>query len=338
MLIVAVGIIALALVFDFYNGMNDAANSIATIVSTRVLTLRQAVAWAAFWNFVAAFVLGTAVAKTIFGVVAKDVNSEALVVSLLLGAILWTHHCTRWGLPISVSHALIGAMIGAALAKTGFDVSVLNATKIRSIVIFIFVAPLIGMAVGGLFMIATYWVFRRWTPGRVDRVFRWGQLLSSAGFSLGHGGNDAQKTMAIITMTLAAVFPAYQYDDHVKTWVILASCAAIALGTLSGGRRVIRTIGVKLTKLRPVQGFCAESSGALVLLGTTLAGIPVSTTHSITGAIMGVGAVKRVKAVRWGVATRIVWAWVLTIPCTAVVGGLIYALLDATGVAGLLQR
>jgi PiT family inorganic phosphate transporter len=334
----AIGIIVLALVFDFYNGMNDAANSIATVVSTRVLTPRQAVAWAAFWNFVAAFVLGTAVAKTIFNVVDPEVSSEMMVLSLLLGAIVWTHVCTVAGLPISVSHALIGGMIGAAMAKTGFDLSVLNVAKIENILLFIVLAPLIGMVVGYVMMLATYLLLWNQTPHRVDRVFRWGQLLSSAGFSLGHGGNDAQKTMAIITLTLAAAFPSYQADGEVKIWVILSAHAAIALGTLMGGWAVIQTMGAKLTKLRPVQGFCAETSGALVLLWTTLVGTPVSTTHSITGSILGVGVVRRFKAVRWGIATRILWAWVLTIPASAAVSGGVYWLFDVTGLVALAER
>jgi len=329
--------IGLALVFDFYNGMNDAANSIATIVSTRILTPRQAVAWAAFWNFVAAFVFGTAVAKSIHGgILNVEHVSQMLVLSALVGAILWTAACTRWGLPISVSHALIGGLIGAGLVSSGFDLHVLQLGKIGTIGLFIVLAPMIGLVGGMIFMWLVYRVFRRTTPGRVDRLFRTGQLASAAAYSLGHGANDAQKTMGIITMALAActrtedlVVKAGQF--HVPYWVILSAHAAIAVGTLVGGAAVIRTMGTRLTKLRPPQGFCAETSAALVLFGTARAGIPVSTTHAVTGAIMGVGSVRRWKAVRWGIAKRIVMAWLLTIPCAALASGLVYALVDLLG-------
>ncbi|MFI5402546.1 MAG: inorganic phosphate transporter [Planctomycetota bacterium] len=328
--------IALALVFDFYNGMNDAANSIATVVSTRILTPRQAVAWAAFWNFVAAFVFQTAVAKSIHSVLNVASISQVLVLSSLVGAILWTHLCTTWGMPISVSHALIGGLIGAGLVHSGFNPDILNTGKIGEIAIFIVLAPIIGL-VGGMFlMVVVYRIFHRATPGRVDRVFRTGQLVSAAAFSLGHGANDAQKTMGIITMALAACASTSHLvvrdgGFHVPYWVILSAHAAIAIGTLVGGANVIRTMGARLTKLKPVQGFCAEGAAAVVLFGTAQWGIPVSTTHTVTGSIMGVGAVKRWKAVRWGIATRIVWAWVLTIPCSAAVSGLTYAILDLLG-------
>ncbi len=329
--------IGLALVFDFYNGMNDAANSIATVVSTRILTPRQAVAWAAFWNFVAAFVFGTAVAKSIHsGILNVGSISQVTVLAALVGAIAWTAACTRWGLPISVSHSLIGGLIGAGLVHAGFDLGILQLGKIAKVGLFIFLAPLLGLVAGMVLMVAVYRLFHRATPGRVDRVFRTGQLVSAAAFSLGHGANDAQKTMGIITMALAAcadtrelVVKAGQF--HVPYWVVLSAHAAIAVGTLVGGAKVIRTMGTKLTKLKPVQGFCAEGAAALLLFGTAHAGIPVSTTHTVTGSIMGVGAVKRWKAVRWGVATRIVWAWVLTIPCAALVSGLTYALLHLLG-------
>jgi PiT family inorganic phosphate transporter len=331
--------IGLALVFDFYNGMNDAANSIATSVSTRILTPRQAVAWAAFWNFVAAFVFGTDVARSIHGkILSGDSVSQMLVLSTLAGAIIWTHVCTHWGMPISVSHSLIGGLIGAGLVSSGFDPSVLKLAYVGTVGLFIFLAPLIGLMAGVILMVAVYRLFRRTTPGRVDRVFRIGQLASAAAFSLGHGANDAQKTMGIITMALVAGKIHVEMDGKglpiIPYWVILSAHAAIALGTLVGGAKVIRTMGSRLTKLRPAQGFCAEGAGALLLFGTAHAGIPVSTTHTITGAIMGVGAVKRWKAVRWGIATRIVWAWVLTIPCAAVVSGLAYALLDLLGLVG----
>ncbi len=341
MLEIVVVTILLALVFDFYNGMNDAANSVATIVSTRVLSPRQAVAWAAFWNFVAAFVFGTAVAQAIHGKVLESESiSHALILATLVGAIAWTHLCTKVGLPISVSHALIGGLIGAGLMQGGFDLSVLKLGGIGWIAAFIFLAPLIGMAVGSLLMWAVYWIFRNRPPARVDSLFRAGQLVSSAGFSLGHGGNDAQKTMGIITMSLVAGgYLAGPVDavtgkvgaPAVPLWVVLAAHAAIALGTLLGGWQVIRTMGTRLTKLRPVQGFCAETAGAIVLFGVNAVGIPVSTTHSVTGAIMGAGAVRRTTAVRWVVATRILWAWLLTIPLAAATSGLTYLLMDLSG-------
>ncbi|MGQ0613261.1 MAG: inorganic phosphate transporter [Planctomycetaceae bacterium] len=341
MLALVIVTIAVALVFDFYNGMNDAANSVATVVSTRVLTPRQAVLWAAFWNFVAAFLFGTAVAKSIHGGVLKlDSISQMLVLSTLLGAILWTHACTKMGLPISVSHALIGGLIGAGLMKSGFDFGVLMIAGVAKIGVFIFLAPIIGMASGAMLMILVYWLFRHRRPAKVDRVFRVGQLFSAAAFSLGHGGNDAQKTMGMITMALVAGgFLASPLDPatgkllapNVPLWVVLAAHAAIAVGTMLGGWRVIRTMGTRLTKLKPVQGFCAETAGALVLFGVTAAGIPVSTTHSVTGAIMGVGSARRLRAVRWGVATKILWAWIITIPTSAIVSGLTYWLLDVVG-------
>jgi PiT family inorganic phosphate transporter len=329
--------IGLALVFDFYNGMNDAANSIATIVSTRILTPRQAVAWAAFWNFVAAFVFGTAVAKSIHsGILKLEHVSQMLVLSGLVGAIAWTAICTRMGLPISVSHSLIGGLVGAGLASTGFDLHALQLAKIGKIGAFIVVAPMLGLAGGAAFMALVYRLFRNVVPGRVDRVFRTGQLASAAAYSLGHGANDAQKTMGIITMALAACADTRHMvmragEFHVPYWVVLSAHAAIAIGTLVGGAAVIRTMGTRLTKLRPPQGFCAETSSAIVLFGTAQAGIPVSTTHAVTGAIMGVGAVRRWKAVRWGVARRIVYAWILTIPCAAIVSGLVYAVVDLLG-------
>ncbi len=329
--------IGLALVFDFYNGMNDAANSIATVVSTRILTPRQAVAWAAFWNFVAAFVFGTAVAKSIHsGILKIDTISQMTVLTALVGAIGWTAACTHWGLPISVSHSLIGGLVGAGLVRAGFDTGVLQLAKIGKVGIFIFLAPLLGLLGGMVLMVLVYRLFHKATPGRVDRVFRTGQLISAAAFSLGHGANDAQKTMGIITMALAACadtrdMVARAGHFYVPYWVILSAHAAIAVGTLVGGAKVIRTMGTRLTKLKPVQGFCAEGAAAILLFGTAHAGIPVSTTHTVTGSIMGVGAVKRWKAVRWGVAKRIVWAWVLTIPCAAIVGGVAYALADLVG-------
>ncbi len=336
--------IGLALIFDFYNGMNDAANSIATIVSTRILTPRQAVAWAAFWNFVAAFAFGTAVAKSIHsGILKIEHISQMLVLSCLVGAIAWTALCTRMGLPISVSHSLIGGLVGAGLASTGFDIHALHLRKIGTIGLFIVLAPVMGLIGGAIFMTFVYRVFRRTLPGRVDRLFRTGQLASAAAYSLGHGANDAQKTMGIIVLALSAcaktedlVLKGGQF--YVPYWVVLSAHAAIAVGTLVGGAAVIRTMGTRLTKLRPPQGFCAETSAALVLFGTAHAGIPVSTTHAVTGAIMGVGAVRRWKAVRWGVAKRIVYAWILTIPAAAIASGLVYMLFDLLGLVRWAER
>jgi PiT family inorganic phosphate transporter len=322
MLTLTILIIVVALVFDFLNGMNDAANSIATIVSTRVLSPRLAVLWAAFFNFAAAFGFGVHVANTIGkGIVDTAIVSPALVLAALLSAVVWTHLCTQYGLPISVSHALIGGMAGAGVAKAG--TAALIVPSIVKVALFIVISPVLGLVLGLVLMICMHWIFRNTNPWRVDRLFRVGQLLSSATFSLGHGTNDAQKTMGIIAVLLFAngyigeVF-------YVPWWVIIVSYFAISIGTLTGGWRVIRTMGVRLTDLRPVGGFCAESAGAVTLIGTALYGIPVSTTHTIAGAIMGVGSTKRLSAVRWGVAGKIVWAWVLTIPLSALGGILAY--------------
>ncbi len=319
-------IILVALLFDFLNGMNDAANSIATVVSTRVLSPRVAVLWAAFFNFAAAFGFGVHVANTMGkGIVDPKVITPVLILSALVGATLWTHVCTRFGMPISVSHALIGGLVGAGVAKAGLGCLV--TPGLVKVSVFIVLSPVLGMGLGAVLMIAVHWICRRAHPGRVDRFFRVGQLLSSAAFSLGHGTNDAQKTMGIIAILLFS--GGYLGDEfYVPVWVIFAAYTAIALGTLTGGWRVIHTMGVKLTDLRPVGGFCAETSGATMLLGTALFGIPVSTTHTIAGAIMGVGSTRRLSAVRWGVAGRIVWAWVLTIPAAAAVSALSYALLS----------
>ena len=327
-------IILIALLFDFLNGMNDAANSIATIVSTRVLSPRLAVLWAAFFNFVAAFGFGVAVATTIGkGIVDPGIISQDLILATLVGAIVWTHLCTQYGLPISVSHSLIGGLAGAALAKAGVEALILSG--IWKIVLFIFLSPVIGLFVALVLMIAVTWIFRNWAVQRVDRFFRVGQLISSAAFSLGHGTNDAQKTMGIIAILLFTSdvgLPTWMYDPsqgfYVPYWVILSAHTAIGLGTFIGGWKVVRTMGVKLTHLKPVGGFCAETSGALVLMGTALAGIPVSTTHTVAGAIMGVGATRRISAVRWGIAGKIVMAWILTIPLSALVAGLAYVLIE----------
>lgn len=339
MLTLVVIIIALALLFDFVNGMNDAANSIATVVSTRVLTPRQAVAWAAFWNAAAMVFVGTAVAKTVSSVVPAAQADLSLVLSGLVGAIVWAHGCTMAGLPISVSHSLMGGLVGAGWAAQGWGA--INVAKLEPTLWFILLAPLIGMLVGAVMMTLTYWLFRNSTPRRVDRMARVGQLVSSAAFSLGHGSNDAQKVMGIITAALVAggiqeVGPSGVPD--VQLWVVIAAHTAIGLGTLLGGWRVIQTMGSKLTKLRPEQGFCAEVSGSLVLLWTAHSGIPVSTTHSITGSIMGTGVVKRMRSVRWEVAKKILWAWVLTIPAAGLMGALAYWACQAVGLQGIATR
>lgn len=326
--IIAVIIIILALLFDFLNGMNDAANSIATIVSTHVLTPRLAVAWAAFFNLAAAFGFGVGVAKTIGkGIVSPEVLSLWFVLAVLLGAIVWTYTCTMVGLPISVSHALVGGIIGAGLVKGG--VKVLMMKSIIKIAAFIVLSPLIGFFLGIFFSIATTWTFRRWSSWRVNRLFRGGQLLSSALFSLGHGANDAQKTMGIIVMVLVAA--GWQEGFQVPLWVILSCHVAIALGTLIGGWRVVKTMGMRITKLIPVSGFCAETAAAASIIGSSLGGIPVSTTHTITGGIIGVGSLRRLSAVKWGVAGNIVVAWVLTMPGSALISSLAYLSIKALG-------
>ena len=327
MLTLVIVIILLALLFDFLNGMNDAANSIATIVSTRVLSPRLAVLWAAFFNFIAAFGFGVHVANTIGkGIVDLAVVNEHLILAALVGAIIWTHLCTHYGLPISVSHALIGGLAGAGVAKGGLDALVVGG--LTKVTIFIFLSPTLGMVMAFFFMVGVTWLVRKSSPNRVDRTFRVGQLISSAAYSLGHGTNDAQKTMGIIALVL---FTAGYLGDtfYVPTWVILSAHAAIGLGTYMGGWKVVRTMGMKLTHLRPIGGFCAETASASMLLGTALAGIPVSTTHTIAGAIIGVGSTRRLSAVRWGIAGKIVWAWVLTIPAAAIMSAGTYYIVEA---------
>ena len=324
-------IIFTALAFDFINGFHDAANSIATVVSTRVLTPRLAVLWAAFFNFTAFLVFKVHVAKTIGkGVVDPDVVTPAIIFAGVMGAILW-NLLTWWlGLPTSSSHALVGGLVGAALAAVG-PKSILLPGLIK-IAQFIVLSPLIGMALGFFFMWAVSWIFWRSTPATVDRLFRRLQLISAAAFSLGHGGNDAQKTMGIITALLYSSGK-LTGEFHVPLWVVLSSHAAMGLGTMSGGWRIVKTMGMKLTKLQPVGGFCAETAGALTLFGATAAGIPVSTTHTITGAIVGVGSTRRLSAVKWGVAGRIVWAWVLTMPAAAALGALTWWAVHLAGKA-----
>jgi PiT family inorganic phosphate transporter len=317
MLLTVVALIVIALIFDYINGFHDAANSIATVVSTRVLSPGQAVVWAAFFNFIAAFTFGTAVAKTIGkGMIDLSAVTFGVIFGGLMGAIIWDLITWYFGLPTSSSHALIGGYAGAAIANAGFAAIILSGwTKT---LIYIVLAPLIGLSLALLITIVTFWVCRNAAPARVDRVFRKLQLVSAALYSLGHGGNDAQKTMGIIAGVL--VTGGYMATFEIPTWVVLAAHAAIALGTLSGGWRIIHTMGSKITRLQPVGGFAAETAGAMALFIATGLGVPVSTTHTITGAIVGVGATRRLSAVRWGVAGRIVWAWVLTIPASAAIG------------------
>jgi PiT family inorganic phosphate transporter len=324
-LAIVITLIAFALIFDYINGFHDAANSIATVVSTRVLSPGQAVVWAAFFNFVAAFGFGTAVAKTIgSGMIDINVVTFAIIFSGLFGAITWDLITWYFGLPTSSSHALIGGYAGAAIAKAGFS-AIIPAGWTKTL-IFIVLSPLIGLTFGLGLMVAIYWLFRRTTPTRVDHWFRKLQLVSAALFSLNHGANDAQKTMGIIAGVLFTV-PAYRalVTDAAGTmmipfWVVLLAHAAIGLGTLSGGWRIIHTMGSRITKLQPVHGFAAETGAAGAVFLATVLGVPVSTTHAITGSIVGVGATRRLSAVRWGVAGRIVWAWVLTIPAAALLG------------------
>jgi inorganic phosphate transporter, PiT family len=321
-LTLVVFVIFVALVFDFINGFHDAANSIATVVSTRVLTPLQAVVWAAFFNFVAAFGFGVSVARTVGkGVVDTAVVDQWVILAGLVGAIVWDLVTWYWGLPTSSSHALIGGFAGAAVVKAGFGGLVVSG--LVKIGVFMVLAPLLGFVMGFAVMTLTLLTFRKATPGRVDRIFRRGQLLSAAAYSLGHGTNDAQKTMGIIAallFTTGHLGPEF----YVPFWVVMSAHAAIALGTLMGGWRIVKTMGMRITKLRPIGGFSAETAGALTLIGTAVGGIPVSTTQTIAGSIMGVGAIHRFSAVRWGVAGGILWAWVLTIPASAIVAGAVW--------------
>jgi PiT family inorganic phosphate transporter len=319
-------IIAVALAFDFLNGFHDAANSIATVVSTRVLSPQKAVLWAAFFNFVAAFVLGTHVAKTMGkGMIDLSVVTHEVVLAGLIGAIAWNLVTWYYGIPVSSSHALMGGYAGAAVARAGMKAVLLSGwvTTLE----FIALAPIIGAILGFSLMVSVTWIFRRWHPFRLDKLFRRLQLISAGLYSLGHGGNDAQKTMGIITGILVATGHLDKFE--VPIWVILISHAAIAFGTMFGGWRIVKTMGTRITKLQPFGGFCAETSGAITLFGATLSGIPVSTTHTITGAIVGVGATRRLSAVKWGVAGRIVWAWILTIPLAAAMAAAAYGLIVA---------
>jgi PiT family inorganic phosphate transporter len=318
-------IIAITLAFDFSNGWHDAANSIATVVSTRVLSPVQAVLWAAFWNFIAAFVFGTAVAKTIgTGMVHIELVNEKVLIAGLLGAILWNLFTLVLGLPTSSSHALMGGYGGAAVARAGFRALIGSGWTLP--VIFIFIAPFIGMFVAVIVTVITSWIVRKNSPAKVDRWFRRLQLISAAAYSLGHGTNDAQKSMGIITTALVAggILKAYS----VPFWVIVSCHVAMAGGTMAGGWRVVKTMGQRITKLTPFGGFSAETAGAFTLIGTAHFGIPVSTTHTITGAIVGVGAARRLTAVRWGVTRRILWAWILTIPGAALIGSTLYFIIS----------
>ncbi|MGE0360616.1 MAG: anion permease [Vicinamibacterales bacterium] len=322
-------IVVVALVFDYINGFHDAANSIATVVSTRVLSPGKAVVWAAFFNFAAIFIFGTAVAKTMgSGMIELAVVTSAVVLGGLIGAIVWDLITWYYGLPTSSSHALIGGYAGAAVAKAG-PTAIIVAGWTKTL-IFIVLSPLIGLCLGFGLMAAIFWLCRRTAPSRVDALFRRLQLLSAALFSLGHGANDAQKTMGIIASALFA--GGYITTFEIPLWVELSAYTAIAAGTLSGGWRIIHTMGSKITRLQPVGGFAAETSGAVSLFTATALGVPVSTTHTITGAIVGVGATRRLSAVRWGIAGQIVWAWILTIPASALIAAAAYSLLVAGGI------
>jgi inorganic phosphate transporter, PiT family len=324
----AILIIFLALVFDFYNGMNDAANSIATIVSTRVLTPLQAVLWAAFFNFAAAFVFGVSVATTIgTGLVEVSVVDNWVIFAGIGGAILMTGSATHFGLPISVSHSIIGGYGGAAIIKGGFDALIWSGyTKI---IIFIFLAPILGLVISYFFSVVTLWVVRNKAPHKVDKWFRKLQLVSAAVYSLSHGSNDAQKTIGIITIVLFTNGIIDSFD--VPYWTIIVSYTVIAIGTIAGGWKVIKTLGMRVTKLTPFGGFSAETSAGLTIITATVLGIPVSTTHTITGSIIGVGAIRRLSAIRWGVAKNILWAWVLTIPLSALFAMGVYYLCTLLG-------
>lgn len=335
-------IVFIAFLFDFINGFHDSANSIATVVGTRVLSPIAAVFWAATFNFAAAFTVGTAVAKTIGkGMIDVSVVTPSVILAGLLGAIIWNLITWYYGLPSSSSHALIGGYAGAAVTRAGFDALIPSGWT--PTLIFIVLSPLIGMLLGWALMVGTYWVFRRVQPGRVDRFFRVAQLASSAFFSLAHGANDAQKTMGIIAGLLVASQHLFVNEtgllqhlylpnaDHIPYWIEIGAYTCISAGTLFGGWRIVATMGTRITKLKPVGGFCAETGGALSIFIATRFGIPVSTTHTITGAIVGVGATQRLSAVRWGLASRIVWAWVMTIPASAGLSALAYLFLRFLG-------
>ena len=319
-----VGLIVIALAFDFLNGLHDAANSIATVVSTRVLSPQVAVFWAAFFNFIAFLVFGQHVAATVGkGIISADIVDAQVIFGALMGAITWNLVTWGLGIPSSSSHALIGGLIGAGTSKAGISAIVWGG--VGKTVAAIFLSPLVGMVLALVMVLITSWIFRRRTPATVDRIFRKGQLLSASLYSLGHGGNDAQKTMGIIAVLLYSQGLLHG-EFHIPFWVVLSCQAAMGIGTLVGGWRIVHTMGSKITRLTPPQGFCAETGGAITLFLATIGGIPVSTTHTITGAIVGVGAARRMSAVRWSVASSIVVAWFVTLPAAAAVGAGFYFL------------
>jgi len=341
MLYLIFSIIAVALVFDFLNGFHDAANSIATVVSTRVLTPIQAVLWAATFNFIAAFAFGTPVARTISqGIIVEHDLTATVIVAGLIGAICWNIITWLMALPTSSSHALLSGLAGAAVARHGFTGTLIASGWIK-ILAFLVLSPIIGFALGAFNMVVVSWIFRYTTPYRVDKLFRRLQLVSAGIYSLGHGTNDAQKTMGVIVALLALSHPDWAYrasgiagHHPIAVWIILACHAAIALGTVFGGWRIVKTMGTGITRLQPVGGFCAETAGATTIIGTAIMGIPISTTHAITGAILGVGTTKGVRSVRWIWGERIVLAWILTLPCSAVIAAV--ALLVIQGMRHLL--
>ncbi len=340
MLYYVLAIIMVALIFDFSNGFHDSANSIATIVGTRVLSPLAAVVWAAIFNFAAAFTSGTLIAKAVEkGIIRPEITTPNLILGCLIGAIVWNLITWYYGIPSSSSHALIGGLAGAGVAKAGFSAITLGKTWYTTLS-FIVVSPLIGMGAGFVLMVAVYWLFQRMAPNRVDRFFRGAQLASSAMLSHAHGANDAQKTMGIVVGLLVSVKPLtavqtgfwhhlYIATDDIPLWVKLLAYTAISLGTLFGGWRIVHTMGSRITRLRPISGFAAETGGTLALTVATHYGIPVSTTHTIAGSIMGAGATYRFSAVRWGIAERIVWAWLITIPAAGTVGALAYWIIAA---------
>ncbi|WP_313528331.1 inorganic phosphate transporter [Shinella sp.] len=324
-----IALVGIALLFDFLNGLHDAANSIATIVSTRVLRPQYAVMWAAFFNFIAFLFFGLHVAETLGkGIIDPGIVSPLVIFAALMGAIIWNVVTWIFGIPSSSSHALIGGLVGAGLAKTGFSAVVWSGLiKTASA---IFLSPMIGFFLALVLVLIVSWLFVRQTPFAVDRTFRVMQFISASLYSLGHGGNDAQKTMGIIAVLLYS--QGYLGGEfYVPFWVVISCQAAMALGTLMGGWRIVHTMGSKITRLNPMQGFCAETGGALTLFGATWLGIPVSTTHTITGAIIGVGAARRVSAVRWGLAGNIVWAWIITLPSAAAISALFFLVFNAFG-------
>ncbi|MEM3737319.1 MAG: inorganic phosphate transporter [Candidatus Bathyarchaeia archaeon] len=324
MLEVVVAITLLALVYDFGNGLNDAANAISTITATRALTPRRAVILAAVGNFAGPFLLGTAVAATIGkGIVEATIIDSKVIIAAIVGAIFWTYLTTFKGLPISITHSLVGGLMGAGIAKSG--PAAIVATKVLTVILFIGGAPLLGFLGGLAFTVAIFWIFRKARPSKVNEFFKKAQIISGSLYSLGHGANDAQNAMGIIAITLLT--SGYLGSEfYVPSWVIILCASAMSLGTLMGGWKVVKTMGMKITKLRPVDGFCAETSGGLTLSLCTLAGIPVSTTHVIAGSIMGVGSTRSLSAVRWGVARNIIWAWSLTIPVSMLVSAATYFL------------